>query len=274
MNIKWMSVVLMAISTVAMATQDVQVETARVSGNLSVDILATGAAKTITYSDVKRQPMSKQAFLDAIQHGSTFIYKRDEAHASTAFILTSPNAHTKAAASAFNHAVHDNYKVSPGQMFPDFALDTLAGGRASSASLRGRPTLMQFFFAKCITCFVDNSALNAFASSHPQIGVLALTGNDARATKAYADQHLLAWPVAFGGQKVLDALGIKVFPAMALISADGRLLELGVSGKIAGSDGRVSEQDLDRWVREGLSGQQNGRVSESAVPTTPAAPAG
>ena len=83
MKMQWVSVALMAISTVAMAKQAVQVETGRVSGNLSVDILATGAAETITYSDVKRQPISKQAFLDAIGHGSTFIYERDEAHAST-----------------------------------------------------------------------------------------------------------------------------------------------------------------------------------------------
>lgn len=159
-------------------------------------------------------------------------------------------------------------------MFPDFALDTLAGDRASSASLRGLPTLMQFFFAKCITCFVDNSALNTFTRSHPQVRVLALTSDDARAAKAYADQHQLAWPVAFGGQNVLDALGIRVFPTMALISADGRLLELGESGKIAGSDGRVTAQDLDSWVRAGLSGQHHGRVSESAVPATPAGPAG
>ena len=97
-----------------------------------------------------------------------------------------------------------------------------------------------------------------------------MTSDDAHDASAYAEQHALAWPVAYAGQMVFDALGVKVFPALALVSADGRLLDPGVSGKIAGRDGRVSEADLERWVREGLSGRSP--VSANAVPATTATP--
>lgn len=276
MQMPWLVLALSAMSTAAMATQDVQVEAARLSGNSPVDILAAGASKAITYRDSKGVPISKQTFLDAIRHGGRFIYERDEAHAATAFMLTPHDAKLNTeAAVAFNNSWRGKYKVRRGQSFPDFTLATVNGGSISPASLRGQPTVMQFFFAKCITCFVDNPALNAFARSHPDVRVLALTSDDARAAGAYARQHDLAWPVAYAGQKVFDALGVKVFPTLALVSADGRLLDLREGGKIAGRDGNVSGQDLDRWVHEGLSSQDDGqgRVSETAGPTMTTTPA-
>lgn len=275
MKMQWGGLALLAMSTVLMATQDVKVEATRVSGSLSVDILATGAAKTITYCDGNGKPISKQAFLAAIQRGGKFIYKRDEARASTVFTLTSPDAHSNPeVAVALNNSLHEKYRVSHGQKFPDFTLATLDGDIVSAASSNGRPTLIQFFFANCTSCFVDNPALNAFARTHPDVRVLAMTSDDAQDASAYAEQHALAWPVAYAGQKVFDALGVKVFPALALVSADGRLLDLRVSGRIAGRDGRVSEEDLERWVREGLSGQGDGRspVSANAVPAKTATP--
>lgn len=252
MKMQWIGVVFLGLSTVAMATQNV--ETAPIQGKLSVEVLAKGASKSISYNDDKGQPISKQAFLDQIRNGREFSYKRDEVHASTAFMLVSPNATFKVdSEKAVNTALHENYKVHSGDKFPAFKLTTLGGDDVSRMSLQGHPSVIQFFFAQCVTCFTGNAVLDAYAKSHPEVSVLAVTNDDKHAAGTYAQTHHLTWPVAYAGQSLIDGLGIKAFPTFALVGADGRLLDIRLGGQIGGRDGDLSEHDLDKWVRHTLS---------------------
>jgi len=275
MKKQWIAGLLLSVAATAIAAQEVQ--TAVRSGSVSVDILASGASKSISYSDDQGRPIGKSAFLRAVTHGRQFSYKRDEAGESTSFTLLARDAKAKAtSASTLKSAVHQDYKLKPGQAFPAFQLATVGGGSVDSASLLGRPTMVHFFFAECVLCFVENPVLNAYAQKHPEVRVLAVTRDDASTAATYAQQRQLAWPVAYAGQALLDALGVTVFPTMALVSADGRLLDIRVHGLMQRGDDSLSERDLDRWVRRTLS-QQNSLadgLSADAAPATTAAPAG
>lgn len=255
MKKQWIAGLLLSVAATAIAAQEVQ--TAVRSGNVSVDVLASGASKSISYSDDQGRPIAKSAFLRAVTHGRQFSYKRDEASESTAFTLLARDAKAKAAsAPALKGALHQDYKLRPGQAFPAFQLATVGGGGIDNAALLGRPTVVHFFFAECVLCFVENPVLNAYAQKHPEVRVLAVTRDDASAAAAYAQQRQLAWPVAYAGQALLDALGVTTFPAMALVSADGRLLDIRIHGLMQRGGDSLSERDLDRWVQRTLS-QQN-----------------
>jgi peroxiredoxin len=275
MKMQWIAGLLLSVVATAIAAQ--QVQTAVRSGSVSVDVLASGASKSISYSDDQGRPIAKSAFLRAVMRGRQFSYKRNEASESTAFMLLAQDAKAKAmSAPALEGALRQDYKLKPGQAFPAFQLATADGGRVDNATLSGRPTVLHFFFAECVPCFVDVPVLNAYAQKHPEIRVLAVTRDDASTAASYVRQRHLAWPVAHAGQSLLDALGVTVFPAMALLSADGRLLDIRVSGLLQRGGGSLSERDLDRWVRGALSQQDSpaGGLSADAAPATTAAPAG
>lgn len=275
MKMLWITGLLLSVAATAIAAQ--QVQTAARLGSVSVDVLASGASKSISYSDDQGHAISKRAFLDAVTHGRQFSYKRDEARESTAFMLLAPEVDVrKGSASALGNPLRQDYKLKPGQVLPAFRLDTLDGGSVDNAALSGRPTVVHFFFAQCVPCFVDNPALDAYARKHPEVRVLAVTRDDASTAAPYAQQRGLAWPVAYSGQQLLDALGVTVFPSMALVSADGRLLDIRIHGQLQRAGGSLSEQDLDRWVRGVLLRQDSlaDELSASAAAATTAAPAG
>lgn len=274
MKMLWIAGLLLSVATTAIAAQ--QVQAAARSGSVSVDVLASGASKSISYSDDQGRPIGKSVFLRAVTHGRQFSYKRDEARESTAFMLLAPDVDVrKGSASALGNPLHKDYKLKPGQAFPTFRLDTVGGGSIDNASLSGQPTVVHFFFAQCVLCFVDNPALNAYARKHPEVRVLAVTRDDASTAATYAQQRGLAWPVAYSGQELLDALGMTVFPSMALVSADGRLLDIRIHGQLQRVGGSLSEQSLDRWVRSTLSRQDSpaGGFSAAAAPATTVTPA-
>ncbi len=66
-------------------------------------------------------------------------------------------------------------------------------------------------------------ALNAFAQKHPDVKVIALTYDSADLAKGFAAKHHFAWNVVYGGQTLVDALGLKVYPTLAVVNPGGTI---------------------------------------------------
>src|SRR6185503_3626750 len=62
----------------------------------------------------------------------------------------------------------------PIAQLPPFDLKDLAGKRVTSATLRGKPTLINFFFSTCLPCILEVKPLNEFAAARPQMNFLAV----------------------------------------------------------------------------------------------------
>lgn len=223
-----------------------------------VGMMSVGANKTITFSDDKGQTISEMAFLDGVKAGRAFSYKRNVAAQSTAFTLEAKKAASDApnkGAAALEHTLNVSYKVKPGQALPAFHLATVGGGSVDNAALRGKPALINFFFADCVGCIAETPALNAYAKAHPEVRVLAVTFDKASDAADYVKQQQFAWPVAYGGQSWFDTLGVSTYPALALVGADGRLLDIRISGTIQSGGDTISAKDLNRWVAGTLAKQ-------------------
>lgn len=219
-----------------------------------VTMLSAGASKTIDFRDEHGRPISEAAFLQGVSQGHSFLHKRDEAARSTTFTLGAVETATLDKAQ-LERKLGVHYKVKPGQPLPAFDLATVGGGRVGKASLSGHPALINFFFADCVGCIAETPALNAYAKAHPDMRVLAVTFDDGAAAATYVKQRHFAWPVAYGGQHWLDALGVSAFPALALVGADGRLLDIRISGSIQSGGDAITASDLQRWVAGTLAKQ-------------------
>lgn len=137
---------------------------------------------------------------------------------------------------------------------PPIDLTDIAGHRHQDADLRGRPTLLSFFFDTCAPCIKEVPVLNAFAAKHADFNYLAITFDSAEAAKKFVEQRKLAWPVVADARAFVDSAGVRAFPTYLLLNADGRLVadNSGMSSR-AMNDVDFGLQELEKWVAEKLA---------------------
>ena len=74
---------------------------------------------------------------------------------------------------------------------PAFDLPDLAGKRVTAAGLRGKPTLLSFYFAQCKPCILEVGPLNRFAASRPDLNFLAMTFDEAAVAREFVARYKL-----------------------------------------------------------------------------------
>jgi thiol-disulfide isomerase/thioredoxin len=139
----------------------------------------------------------------------------------------------------------------PIAFLPPFDLKDLAGKRVTSASLKGKPTLVSFFFSTCVPCILEVDPINRYAAAHPQMNFLAVTFDEAEVAHAFVKRFDLRWRVVPDARDFIDRMRVKQYPLMALFDAQGRLLGTRRSGARDELEAANVEPQLARWV-EGL----------------------
>jgi thiol-disulfide isomerase/thioredoxin len=134
---------------------------------------------------------------------------------------------------------------------PPFDLQDLAGKRVTSAGLRGKPTLVSFFFSTCVPCILEVEPLNRYAAAHPQMNFLAMTFDEAEVARTFVKRFDLHWRVVPDARDFVDRMRVKQYPLMALFDAQGRLLGTRRGGARDELEAANVEPQLARWV-EGL----------------------
>lgn len=211
-----------------------------------IAMMSVGASKTITFSDEHGHAISEATFIGRVQHGRSFGFTKDSRNQSTAFALEPVG--TKPPVPPAVALKPTSGKLGVGNHFPAIDLPIAAGGRVDSASWSGKPTLVDFYFAECEACIEETAALSAYANTHPEMRVLAVTFDDQAMAKAYAAKWHFSWPIAFGGKAWIDAAGIDSYPTMVLVAADGKILGSRVGSMIHASTGKASAHDVQRWI--------------------------
>ena len=194
----------------------------------------------VQYLDDHGHALSFDAFFAQVMKGRQFEYKH-EGRVSAEFRI-SP---LKAAPARARHERVAALKA--GDAFPAFALKTTGGVPVSKATLRGRLTLINFFFADCVPCVAEIPALNSYARQHPEVKVLAVTFDAAAIAKKFAAQRKLQWPILADGQGLLSAAGVTVFPSFILVGPDGRVRATAPSAAISGKR-PLDVAALSLWV--------------------------
>ena len=204
----------------------------------------------VTYRNVDGKAMTRADFLAAfVQKHLTLNIEHDPGKHAAVLSLATKKA---AAASVARMQAH---MLKPGQPLPAFRLTDLDGHVIDNAALRGHVTLVNFFFATCAPCIQETPVLTAYAKAHPQMHVLAVTFDDAKTARNYVATRHFSWPVLVDGMPFTQAMGVNTYPTMALVGADGRLLDMRSSSAIQSGSGTITPQDLDRWVNRVLAKQ-------------------
>ena len=94
----------------------------------------------------------------------------------------------------------------------------------NAASLKGKPTLINFYFADCVPCILEVGPLNSFAAGRPGMNFLAVTFDEAAVARAFVARYNFRWRVVPDAREFIDRVRVKQYPTMALFDENGRLL--------------------------------------------------
>jgi cytochrome oxidase Cu insertion factor (SCO1/SenC/PrrC family) len=131
---------------------------------------------------------------------------------------------------------------------PPFDLKDLAGRRVTSAGLRGKPTLINFFFSTCVPCILEVKPLNEYAAERPQMNFLAVTFDDPATAQAFANRFDFRWRIVPDARDFIDRVRVKNYPMMALFDAQGRLLGTRKGGVRDELEAANVKPALTQWV--------------------------
>jgi len=136
----------------------------------------------------------------------------------------------------------------PVAVLPPFELRDLAGKHVSAASFKGKPTLINFYFAACVPCIREVEPLNRFAASRPGMNFLAMTFDEADVARAFVSRHHFRWRVVPDAREFIDRMRVKQYPMMALFDENGRLLGTRGGGARDDLEAAAVAPQLARWV--------------------------
>lgn len=131
---------------------------------------------------------------------------------------------------------------------PAFDLKDLAGQRVTSQGLRGKPTLINFYFAQCAPCILEVGPLNGFAASRPDLNFLAVTFDEPAEARAFVNRYKFRWRVVPDARDFIDRMAVNRYPMMALFDANGRLLGMRAGGVKDELEAAAVAPALKRWV--------------------------
>jgi cytochrome c biogenesis protein CcmG/thiol:disulfide interchange protein DsbE len=136
---------------------------------------------------------------------------------------------------------------------PHLDLKTLDGKAVTSAQLRSKTYVVNFFNSWCIPCQQEAPALKTFYEQHKSesdfemLGII--TDDDAATMRGYVRDQGIAWPVLVDpkGTASLD-YGTTGQPETYVIAPDGVV--------VCGTLGRSSVEALNAWLAAARGGQE------------------
>jgi thiol-disulfide isomerase/thioredoxin len=131
---------------------------------------------------------------------------------------------------------------------PAFQLRDLSGKPVNAASLKGKPTLINFYFAECVPCILEVGPLNSFAAGRPGMNFLAVTFDEAAVARAFVARYKFRWRVVPDAREFIDRVRVKQYPTMALFDETGRLLGTRRGGVRDELEAATVAPQLARWV--------------------------
>jgi cytochrome oxidase Cu insertion factor (SCO1/SenC/PrrC family) len=131
---------------------------------------------------------------------------------------------------------------------PSFDLRDLDGKRITAESLKGKPTLVNFYYATCKPCILEVGPLNEFAAARPHMNFVAITFDDVGETRAFVRRYKFKWRVVPDARDLIDQVRVKGYPMMALFDENGRLLGTKRGGARDALEAANVGPQLARWT--------------------------
>jgi thiol-disulfide isomerase/thioredoxin len=201
-----------------------------------VKSLGLESFNTIRLVDEEGKSLSAEDFKKRIAARSTFTVAK--------------NIETSTATLTISKASLKTIGLTEGSRMPPLKLTDTQGRVRTWDEFGDKPVVLNLFFAECPPCIQEVPALNAFTKSNPEIPVLSVTFENNAVTQKFIGRHGLLWPVAIDGRDFIDALGVKSYPTLLLVSPNRTLLAVKTGGIIHPENKSGYVFSLDVWVRQ------------------------
>lgn len=199
--------------------------------------LAIGPKVRMDYRDVECRPVNFDGFVTGMKANGAHA-EIDRAQDGSSVTMTVRIRGRERCASPYPPIV----------VMPSFDIKDLDGKRVTSASLRGKVTMISFFFSNCLPCVLEVQPLNRFAAARPQMNFLAVTFDEPADARAFVKRFGVRWRVVPDAQDFIERMRVKQYPMIALFDADGRLLGTRVGGVNDELEAANVEPQLKRWT--------------------------
>lgn len=108
--------------------------------------------------------------------------------------------------------------------FPKFVLATLTNGKFTSETLKGKPTLINFWFTKCAPCIDEMPVLNEIKDKYKNdFNFIAITYEKKQDVVKFLDKHPFEFEHLIDAKDFTDQLGIKAYPMNLFLDRNGVL---------------------------------------------------
>lgn len=111
-----------------------------------------------------------------------------------------------------------------GNPFPAFDLPTLSGERLDQNQLKGKPTVINFWFTRCAPCIDEIPVLNALAQQYSkQYNFVAITFEEAVKVHAFLVKRPFDFIHLTDAKKFIDGLALSAYPTTVLLDHKGTI---------------------------------------------------
>ncbi len=87
----------------------------------------------------------------------------------------------------------------------------------TSASLKGKPTLINFYFATCVPCILEVEPLNDSPRRARSMNFLAVTFDEPAVARAFVKRYKFRWRVVPDAQEFIDRVRVKQYPTDGVV---------------------------------------------------------
>lgn len=141
-----------------------------------------------------------------------------------------------------------------GQQFPNFELVTASNETKSLTNIKGKPTMINFWFTRCAPCIEEMPVLNELATKFAdKINFVAITYESSQDVKEFLIKHPFDFSQLVDAKSFTDELGVKSYPTSVFLNSDGivKKIEGGIAyemdedGEMKMGDGKKFEEILE-----------------------------
>lgn len=205
--------------------------------------MAIESVKEVRYLGQDGRPLSFDQFIGAVQGGKSF---KKEVEGDKSLAVMTINADDASLAAPAESGVPTPLAVPVSALLPPLK-DKDLGGTLNVLANGEHYTLLSFFFADCVPCIQEVPALNALAQEQHAVRVVSLTFEPQDVARQFASRRGLKSSIIPEAQAYIDALGVKVYPTLILVSPEGRLMGVRSSYRPSGSDD-AGLAELKAWM--------------------------
>ena len=110
------------------------------------------------------------------------------------------------------------------KVLPGLSLKSLTGESVRLDELKGKPTMINFWFTTCAPCIDEMPALNKIAEKYKgDVNFIAITFESDTEVETFLKKHPFHFEHLINGQDLIDSLGISSFPRNLFLDKSGIL---------------------------------------------------